>query len=303
MTSSARPTTIRGLVHGADARLLAGLPDPARIPTAPYFGRGPLPPRGARAAGAGEFTNREHPLLGKQLLALGIALLGDNPWGWRLVPTLFGALALYAAMRALWHATLSRFATLAYGVLLGPASCSMSMPGSRCSTCFTSPSLRLHSGNARGAMREPETGRWRLALAGVALGLAMAAKWNALVQAPVPGLVFLVMRARAGRRRLLLSRRGAPVPGITLLEAALVGLVPLLVYRATYLPAFWFERGAIGSPDGPADLIAHHIAMLGMQSGVTQPPSLFDQWLQWLLNARGSGYSTRWRTGRSAVSC
>ena len=31
-----------------------------------------------------------------------------------------------------------------------------------------------------GAVREPETARWRLALAGVALGLSMAAKWNAI---------------------------------------------------------------------------------------------------------------------------
>tara|TARA_R110002072_G_scaffold15856_28_gene62820 strand:+ start:1756 stop:3042 length:1287 start_codon:yes stop_codon:yes gene_type:complete len=258
------------------------------IPTAPYFDEVHYLPAARELLALGEFTNREHPLLGKQLLALGIALLGDNPWGWRLVPTLFGALALYAAMRALWHATLSRFATLAYGALLATGFLLYVHARIPMLDVFHIAFLALTFWQCAGAMREPETGRLRLALAGVALGLAMAAKWNALVLAPVPGLVFLVMRARAGRRRLLLSRRGAPVPGITLLEAALwLGLVPLLVYAATYLPAFWFERGAIGSPDGPADLIAHHIAMLGMQSGVTQPHPYSSQWLQWLLNARG----------------
>ncbi|MEI9849587.1 MAG: phospholipid carrier-dependent glycosyltransferase [Sphingomonas sp.] len=35
--------------------------------------------------------NVEHPMLGKELIALGIALFGDNAWGWRLVPSLAGA--------------------------------------------------------------------------------------------------------------------------------------------------------------------------------------------------------------------
>ncbi|MEI9928571.1 MAG: hypothetical protein WDN44_13830 [Sphingomonas sp.] len=30
--------------------------------------------------------NTEHPLVGKELIALGIALFGDNPFGWRLGP-------------------------------------------------------------------------------------------------------------------------------------------------------------------------------------------------------------------------
>ncbi|MBU0669680.1 MAG: phospholipid carrier-dependent glycosyltransferase [Alphaproteobacteria bacterium] len=258
------------------------------IPGAPYFDEIHYLPAARELLALGEFTNREHPLLGKQLLALGIALLGDNPWGWRLVPSLFGALALYAAMRALWHATYSRFATLAYGALLATGFLLYVHARIAMLDVFYIAFLALAFWQGAGAMREPETGRPRLALAGIALGLAMAAKWNALVLAPVPGLVFLVMRATAGRRRLLLSRRGAPVPGITLVEAALwLGALPLLVYAASYLPGFWFERGAIGSTTGPAGLIEHHRDMLGMQAGVTQPHPYSSQWLQWLLNARG----------------
>ncbi|OBX20566.1 hypothetical protein A9995_02330 [Erythrobacter sp. QSSC1-22B] len=258
------------------------------IPSIPYFDEVHYLPAARELLALGEFTNREHPLLGKQLLALGIALLGDNPWGWRLVPSLFGALALYAAMRALWHATQSRFATLTYGALLATGFLLFVHARIAMLDVFYIAFLALAFWQGAGAMREPETGRRRLALAGVVIGLAMAAKWNALVLAPVPGLVFLAMRAMAGRRRLLLSRRGAPVPGITLVEAALwLGLVPLLVYAASYLPGFWFERGAIGSAEGAAGLIEHHAAMLGMQSGVTQPHPYSSQWLQWLLNARG----------------
>ena len=62
--------------------------------------------------------NPEHPPLGKELIALGIAVFGDGPLGWRIMPALFGVLGLYAAMRAMWFASLSRFAALAFGVLL-----------------------------------------------------------------------------------------------------------------------------------------------------------------------------------------
>ena len=51
----------------------------------PYFDEVHYLPAARELLVMGEFTNREHPLLGKQLLALGIALFGDNPWGWRLL--------------------------------------------------------------------------------------------------------------------------------------------------------------------------------------------------------------------------
>ena len=143
------------------------------IPGTPYFDEVHYVPAARELLALGEFTNREHPLLGKQLLALGIGLLGDNPWGWRLVPTLMGALALYAAMRALWHATLSRFATLAYGVLLATGFLLFVHARIPMLDVFCLAFLALAFWQGAGAMREPETGRRRLALAGVALGLAM----------------------------------------------------------------------------------------------------------------------------------
>src|SRR3954463_4767332 len=38
--------------------------------------------------------NLEHPPLAKELIALSIRLFGDNPFGWRTMSALFGALAL-----------------------------------------------------------------------------------------------------------------------------------------------------------------------------------------------------------------
>ena len=38
--------------------------------------------------------NPEHPPMAKYFIAVGIKTLGDNPWGWRIASTLFGALAV-----------------------------------------------------------------------------------------------------------------------------------------------------------------------------------------------------------------
>ncbi|MEO0062559.1 MAG: hypothetical protein RLZZ08_1119, partial [Pseudomonadota bacterium] len=47
-------------------------------------------------------VNPEHPPLSKQIIALGMALFGDNALGWRIMPLAFGTLGLFAAMRAMW---------------------------------------------------------------------------------------------------------------------------------------------------------------------------------------------------------
>jgi predicted membrane-bound dolichyl-phosphate-mannose-protein mannosyltransferase len=42
-------------------------------------------------------VNLEHPPLSKAIIWLGIALLGDNPWGWRTFNVLFSALTVFVA--------------------------------------------------------------------------------------------------------------------------------------------------------------------------------------------------------------
>lgn len=261
------------------------------IPSGPYFDEVHYLPAARQLLALNDYVNREHPLLGKELIALGIALFGDTPLGWRLVPLAAGTLALFAAMRALWFATLSRFATLAYGVLLVTGFQLFANARIAMLDIFFIAFLALAYWQCAGAMREPETGRRRLIIAGVALGLSMAAKWNAVPLAVAPGLAFLVLRWRAGRRRLLLSRRGAPVPGITLVEAALwLGVVPLAVYAASFAPAWYFAQGAIGSPDGAANLIALHRQMVTMQESVIQSHPYQSTWPQWVLNTRAIWY-------------
>ena len=78
------------------------------IPTTPFFDEVHYLPAARAVLELNLATNVEHPPLAKQIMALGIALFGDNPWGWRLPSLLFGTLALFAAMRAAWFSSKTR---------------------------------------------------------------------------------------------------------------------------------------------------------------------------------------------------
>jgi dolichyl-phosphate-mannose--protein O-mannosyl transferase len=238
-----------------------------------------------------EYTNREHPMLGKELIALGMYLFGDTPLGWRIMPLVAGTAAILASMRALWHASLDRFATAAFGVLLVTGFHLFVHARIAMLDVFMVAFLALACWQFAAAMREPETGRWRLVLTGIAIGCAMAAKWNAVPLAMVPGLTFLAARLAAGRRRLFTSRRGIPVPGISLVEAFLwLGLLPLAVYALTFVPGYWLEAPLRPSPLAQNGLIGLHREMLDLQRQILAPHAYQSTWPQWVLNTRGIWY-------------
>jgi dolichyl-phosphate-mannose--protein O-mannosyl transferase len=241
--------------------------------------------------GFGEYRNREHPLLGKELIALGMWLVGDNPTGWRIMPLAFGTLALFASMRALWHASADRFATLAFGILLATGFHLFVQSRIAMLDVLMASFVAVAAWQFAGACAQPETGRWRLALTGIALGLAMGAKWNAIPLAVLPGIAFFAARLSAGRRRLFLSRRGAPVPGVTLIEAIVwLGVVPLVTYALTFLPGYWLSAPLQPSPLAEQGLIGLHGEILALQKQVLAPHAYQSNWPQWVLNTRGIWY-------------
>lgn len=257
------------------------------VPSAPYFDEVHYLPAARAMLEGSAWLNREHPLLGKELIAAGIWLWGDTPLGWRMPALIFGTVLLFSAMRTLWFASYSRFASLAYGVLLATGFLLFVQSRIAMLDIFMAAFFAVAVWQYVAAMREPETGQWRLALAGVALGLSMASKWNVVFLAMVPGLLFFGARLTAGRRRLLTSRRGIPVPGVSLLEAGLwLGLVPLFVYWLTFLPAYFVEQ----SPLHPGGFIALHQTILDLQSSVIKPHPYQSDWPQWVLNTRPIWY-------------
>jgi dolichyl-phosphate-mannose--protein O-mannosyl transferase len=260
-------------------------------PTKLYFDEIHYVPAARQYWALEKFVNREHPMLGKELIGLGMHLFGDRPLGWRIMSVLAGVLTLFAATRALWFATTSRFATLAYGLLLATGFYIFVNARIAMLDIFMVAFSTFAYWHLAAAIREPEEGRMRLALAGIGLGLALASKWNAAPIVALPGLAFLAARIGAGRRRLLTSRRGAPVPGVTLLEAALcLGVLPLAIYSLTYLPAWFFADGAIGTKTGSANFLALHTDAVRLQESVIKKHPYMSRWPQWVLNSRSIWY-------------
>lgn len=228
-------------------------------------------------------SNQEHPLLGKELMALGIRLFGDNPFGWRIMPALFGTLGLFAAMRALWFATCSRFAAIAGGVLIATDFTLFVMSRIAMLDVFMASLVLVSLWALAGAVREPESGRRRLAIAGIAMGLAMAAKWNAVPLAVLPGLAFAAVRFRDSGWRGLTATRAAPIPGIGLWQAALwLGVVPLLAYALTFVPAMFYAN----DPLSPTGLVEYHRKMIELQDSVVKPHPYQSVWYQWVFDWR-----------------
>ncbi|MBU7580732.1 MAG: phospholipid carrier-dependent glycosyltransferase, partial [Porphyrobacter sp.] len=138
--------------------------------------------------GSGHFLNREHPPLAKELIALGMALLGDNPLGWRIVPWLSGVLAFFASLRALWHTSHDRFACLTFAVLLATGFPLFIHARIAMLDVVMAAALAVAAWQFAVACARPEQGRWRLALCGIAIGCALASKWNAIPLAMAPGI-------------------------------------------------------------------------------------------------------------------
>ena len=234
-----------------------------------------------------KFANPEHPLFGKEMIAASIALLGDKPLYWRIPSALFGALGLFAFGRLMWFASLSRFAALAGMALLATdfawfiqsriATLDMVMAGLGMTALW----------QFAAAMRHPTQGRFRLALTGLCLGLALGAKWSIAPIMVLPGLVFLVMKIRDQRGQFLSARAGGPVPGISLIEAAFwLGTLPLAVYWLTFLPNFYY----VDRPINGLRIIDHHRYMLALQDSVKRLHPYSSVWYEWVINWRAIWY-------------
>ncbi|MFM7403343.1 MAG: phospholipid carrier-dependent glycosyltransferase [Erythrobacter sp.] len=266
------------------------------IPSIPYFDEVHYLPAAREilalfTEGQGDYRNREHPLFAKEVIALGIGLFGDNPLGWRIMPWLCGTLAFFASIRALWHVSHDRFATLAFAVLLATGFSLFIHARIAMLDMVMVSALCVGAWQFSAACAQSEQGRWRLALTGIAIGAAMGAKWNAIPLAMVPGITFFIARALAGRRRLFLSRRGAPVPGITLVEAFVwLGIVPLIVYALTFVPGYWLAEYLRPSPLAEKGFIGLHQEIFGLQSQLKTAHRYMSQWPEWVLNTRGIWY-------------
>ena len=239
-------------------------------------------------------VNTEHPLLAKEFIAAGIALFGDNSFGWRFFSTLAGTasvVAVFAIVRLLYGRSrpavmAAIFALLNFTIYI-EARIAM-LDG------FLAAFLLWGIAAMLWAMRAPLGRAWlRWLLASMMFGLATAAKWVAAPYVLWAALAFLIVRAcearRAGRPMLhALSGRGqAHWPGLPALPALTVlGLVSAATYLATFAPAFFYRE----NPLTWAQLIPFQGHMYAQQTQVLPHHPYQSRWWSWPLMIRPIWY-------------
>lgn len=256
------------------------------IPSRIYFDEVHYVPA-ARKLLQGLRVNPEHPMLGKEIIAAAIVLLGDKPLVWRIPSALFGAAGLFAFARLVWFATLNRRVTL-IAMFLVATDFAWFIQSRIAMLDMIMASLGMIAlWQFAAAIRLPAQGRWRLGLSGLFMGLALGAKWSIAPALILPGTVFAALKIKHCRSRFLIDRTGGPVPGITLIEAGLwLGAVPLVVYWLTFLPGFFWAQ----SPINPWDPIGWHRYMLTLQDSVVKLHPYRSVWYQWIGNWRAIWY-------------
>src|ERR1700712_391331 len=135
--------------------------------------------------------NTEHPLLAKEFIAAGIALFGDNSFGWRFFSTVAGAATVRGVFAILWllfrrmrPAVMgAAFALLNFTIYV-EARIAM-LDGVLAAFTVAAVAAMLW------AMDAPPGRVWpRWIAAGVLFGLAIAAKWLAIPYLAFAGLAF-----------------------------------------------------------------------------------------------------------------
>jgi dolichyl-phosphate-mannose-protein mannosyltransferase len=246
--------------------------------------------------------NVEHPMLGKELIAAGIVLLGDGPFGWRIMPSLAGTASVVAAFAFVW-------------LLLG------SMRAALVAAALTALNQTLFI-QARTAMLDVFLGAfvmWALVLflwaargsgaavwrrwtgASVLMGLAVAVKWAAVPYVALAGLAFVLLRlrdVRAQKRPLLAVLSGKEQRhwnGLPTLHAlVLLGVVSVAVYFVTFIPAFYYQNAPITSLRG---LLHRQWEMYQLQTQVLHAHTYQSDWWSWPLMIRPIWYFYEWDMG------
>jgi dolichyl-phosphate-mannose--protein O-mannosyl transferase len=196
--------------------------------------------------------NLEHPPLAKELMALSIWLFGDNPFGWRTMSALFGALAmtgiylcgraLFSDQRiALWAAAI----TALNQMLFVQARVAML-------DIFALAFVLWGLAAFMASFREPARTRALLTAAGLCFGLATACKWSGIFAwgfgIAIAAVVLVLQQWRTQFEDPRATDWYRPdLWGDMRARDWLIclGLIPLAAYVASYLPIYGFSPAAL----------------------------------------------------------
>ena len=233
-------------------------------------------------------NNTEHPLFAKEMIAAGIAVFGDNAFGWRFPGVLLSALGMVAC----FEIARRLFGSVSYAlftcVLLLTNIMFVVQARTAMLDTYTYPLLAISIALfmvAGDKKRGVISASLLLVLSGTILGLAAGAKWIAGIYAFIAliGLVFQrIGRTFADGRSILAALFGGSFqsfPRLSLISAGLLfGIPSLIAYFATFLPALYWSQGPL---DGLAGIIEFQFTMLDRQTMPLADNAYERDWWSW----------------------
>ena len=252
-----------------------------------------------------------HPPLGKILIMLGVVLFGMKPFGWRVVPALFGAAMLpvfftlakrlfrrrdlaflAAALLALdtMHFTQTRIATvdvfILFFILL--------------MVLFMTDYIQMDY------MKEPLKKLFLpLGACGVSFGLGVASKWTGLYAGAGLAVMFFAHMIRAGiacrkdtaARREFWRRTWATVGFCCVFFLA----IPALIYYLSYIPFFRYEATKPNGVGSIALVLQQQESMYHYHHDLTATHTCQSAWYEWPFTSRSVWFYFR-SLGENRVS-
>jgi len=247
--------------------------------------------------------NIEHPLLGKELIGAGMELLGDNPIGWRMMPTIAGTATVLGVFAFLWILMRGRMRVAVTGAVLAMLNQSLFVQARTAMLdVFLGAFLIWGLVFLLWAMRGSRTQvRWRWCVGAALMGLATAVKWSAAPYIAAAAIALLVLRLRDSRRAkrplaaALLSGYQPHWPGLsTIAGVLLLGLISIPVYFATFAPTFFYLTGAT---DGLGGLLSLQRDMYAAQTQVLPHHNYQSDWWSWPIMLRPIWFFYEWDHG------
>ncbi len=245
--------------------------------------------------------NWEHPPLGKEIMAAGIAVWGDRPIGWRFMSTIFGSLTLVGMF--LWGFAVFRSYNTALWIALITVSNQLLYVQARIGMLDTFMFAFLVWGLAgfsaawRADLRPEQTSKF-LIFSGLMFGLATACKWAAIVPwAVCVGLVIVVRLFQSwGTSFKNMSSDDWYHPdlwqGIRWYQWVLwLGVFPLIVYAITFTPLFFVPGTKHGLLDIIPELIRMQVRMYEGQLRVVTNHPYMSHWSGWAILKRPIWYA------------